>query len=498
MRRPTDGRDIALPVFAASGRENAPPASVDAGYPSLARYSPPMADTPSTRAPRLIVVPLVLGIIGSIALLIFAELGYQRLESAAQRVAASLELQSSLYEAHALVVDAEAGTRGYLLTGRDEYLGPYRDALPKIEQTSTRLRELTRTIGTPELRESASRLNTLIGKKLAEMEATLALNERSGRDVAFELMNTGIGRRTMDSIRAEVALMVQQQGRVWSEGASRWTNDLSIIRIGLQAMTAFTILLLIVVWMLVRRDTSHREQERLRLAGEQARLEAVVDERTAELSELSNYLQSVREDEKSRIARELHDEMGGILVGAKMDVAAAAKQLGQPDASNAEARLKRALKSLDDGIAVKRRIIEDLRPTLLDNLGLGAALDWLVRGTCERAGLGCTLNLDERADDLPPEQSIAIYRIVQEALTNVLKYAKAKNVAVDLVRSAGGVSLSFSDDGIGLPEDALSNHLSHGIAGIRQRVRALHGEFAIRGTPGHGTLIDVHLPVTEP
>jgi signal transduction histidine kinase len=457
-----------------------------------------MADstTAPARLPRLIAFPLVLGIIAALALLIFAELGYQRLESAAQRVAASLELQSALYEAQSLVVDAEAGQRGFLLTGRDEYLVPYREAQPKLDQTLTRVRELTRTIGTPELRDGAARLQTLTGKKLAEMEAILALNERSGRDVAFELLNTGIGRRTMDAIRAEVALMVQQQREVWSEGAARWANDLAVIRIGLQAMTAFTIVLLIVVWMLIRRDTAHRQQENLRLAGEQARLETLVEERTAELSELSNYLQTVREDEKTRIARELHDEMGGILVGAKMDVAAAQKAFNKAD-PQADARLARALKSLDDGIAVKRRIIEDLRPTLLDNLGLGAALDWLVRGTCERAGLKCSINLDERADALPPEQSIAIYRIVQEALTNVIKYAKAENVTVDLIRAPGTVSLSFADDGVGLPDDALSNHLSHGIAGIRQRVRALHGDFTIRGTPGEGTLIDVELPVAE-
>ena len=92
-----------------------------------------MADSFTTRVPRLIVVPLVLGIVAALALLVFAELGYQRLESAAQRVASSLELQSSLYEAQSLVVDAEAGQRGFLLTGRDEYLVPYREALPKIE-----------------------------------------------------------------------------------------------------------------------------------------------------------------------------------------------------------------------------------------------------------------------------------------------------------------------------------------------------------------------------
>ena len=156
-----------------------------------------MVDNAPPRAPRLIVVPLVAGIVGAIALLIFAELGYQRLESAAQRVAGALELQSALYETQSLVVDAETGQRGFLLTGREEYLVPYRDALPKIEQTWTRLRELARTIGTPELQDSATRLNVLIGKRLAEMEATLALYDRSGRDIALELMNTGIGRRTV-------------------------------------------------------------------------------------------------------------------------------------------------------------------------------------------------------------------------------------------------------------------------------------------------------------
>ena len=204
----------------------------------------------------------------------------------------------------------------------------------------------------------------------------------------------------------------------------------------------------------------------------------------------------MREEEKSRIARDLHDEMGGILVAAKMDVASAAKKLASTDSETAT-RLARASKSIDDGIAVTRRITEDLRPTLLDNLGIAAALEWLVRGTCERAGLVSTLNLDDRGEPLPPDVSIALFRIVQEALTNVVKYAKAKNVAVDLVRSAGGVSLEFRDDGVGLPDTALANRLSHGIAGMRQRVRALHGEFSIHGTPGKGTVIDVHLPLAQ-
>lgn len=455
-----------------------------------------MAAIRGRRTPVLIVIPLVLGIFGALAVLLFGELGYHRLESATQRVATSLELQATINELQGLVVGAETGQRGYLLTGNEEYLKPYRDALPQLEKTYDRMRELVAAVGAPDLRQSAARLNNLVGKKISEIEATLALYERSGREAAFDLINTGLGARTMDELRAQVALMSKQQRDVWTESTARWSRDLELLRVGLQIMTAFTILLLLAVWMLFRREQRHRDAELARRAEEQLRLAGVVEERTAELSELSNYLQTVREDEKARIARDLHDEMGGILVSAKMDVASAAKRIGEAN-PEAATRLARAMKSLDEGITVKRRIIEDLRPTLLDNLGLAAALDWLVKGVCERAGLQCTLNLDEGEAPLPPEVSIAIYRIVQEAMTNVVKYAKAKRVSVDLVRSAGGIALHFRDDGVGLPPSAPASRLSHGIAGIRQRVRALNGEFRIEGAPGAGTTIEVHLPVTE-
>jgi signal transduction histidine kinase len=453
-----------------------------------------MAAARARRTPMLIALPLALGILGAVVLLVFAELGYQRLESATQRVATALELQSTINEMQAHIVDAETGQRGYLLTGDAAYLQPFHDAVPQLDKTYDRMRELVSVIGSPELRQAAARLNNLVGKKVSEIEATLALYDRSGREAAFELVNTGVGKRTMDEIRAQVALMSRQQRDVWTEGTARWSRDLELLRVGMQFMTAFAVLLLVTVWLLVRREHRRREAELARRTDEQSRLEGVVEERTAELSELSNHLQSVREDEKARIARDLHDEMGGILVSAKMDLTSAAKRLGDSN-PEAGARLARAMKSLDEGITVKRRIIEDLRPSLLDNLGLAAALDWLVRGVCERAGLQCTLNLDDGDAPLPPEVSIAIYRIVQEAMTNVVKYAKAKRVVVDLVRSAGGIALTFRDDGTGLPPNVSSSRLSHGIAGMRQRVRALNGEFRIQGAPGAGTTVEVHLPL---
>ena len=200
----------------------------------------------------------------------------------------------------------------------------------------------------------------------------------------------------------------------------------------------------------------------------------------------------MREEEKSRLARDIHDELGGILVGAKMDVAWAAQRCKTTLPEAAE-KLDRALAVLDEGVEMKRRIIEELRPTLLDNLGISSALDWQVRQSCERAGLHCELNLADL--ELPPKVSIAIYRIVQEALTNITKYASARNVDVELLGDDEGVSLIVHDDGAGLPAGVESSRLSHGIVGMRQRVRALNGTFKISSRPGTGTTVEVYIPL---
>jgi signal transduction histidine kinase len=202
----------------------------------------------------------------------------------------------------------------------------------------------------------------------------------------------------------------------------------------------------------------------------------------------------VREEEKAKLARDIHDELGGLLVSAKMDVAWVAKRVHDRDAE-AVAKLERALQALDDGVEIKRRIIEDLRPTLLDNLGLAAALEWQVHEICDRAGLACELATPGDDSAIPPVTAIALYRIVQEALTNIVKYAHATRVTVFLGLDADTLTLLIEDDGVGIPEQAQHNRLSHGIAGMRQRVRALHGEFAIARRREGGTSVEVNLPL---
>ena len=256
-------------------------------------------------------------------------------------------------------------------------------------------------------------------------------------------------------------------------------------------MTVFALVLLLMVWWLLRREMRLREEKRLQLVVEREQLEAEVERRTAELSELSTHLQTVREEEKARLARDIHDELGGVLVSAKMDVALAEERLrGSPNAE-VSAKLKRAMELLDSGVTLKRRIIEELRPSLLDNLGLGPAVEWLAHQTCDRAGIVLKASVPADAPPLPPDISIALYRIAQESLTNILKYAKANKVELEIVQTADAVSMLIADDGIGMPSKSPTRRLSHGISGMRQRVRALGGEFSIHSTPGRGTMVEV-------
>ena len=459
---------------------------------------PRNADTPPVRRllPLKVLFPLLLGVALSLAIVVFSELGFRRLEATNRSMALSLEMQSTLHEIRALIIEAESGQRGYLLSGQPEYLAPYRAALPRIEERFKRLRALASQYGSPEQTERTVRLNTLIGKKLADLEATIALYEKGGRESALELVGTGLGLRTMDEISSAVATMGNDHALVANAGTERWSSDVAFARYGMQIMTGFTIALLLIVWILLRREIRQRDEKRRQLLAEQQRLESEVERRTGELSELSNYLQTVREEEKTRLARDIHDELGGVLVSAKMDVSWVEERMRNVDPEIA-AKLMRAQQSLDAGVLLKRRIIEELRPSLLDNLGLGPAIEWLAHQMCDRAGIEAHINVPVDSPKLPPATGIALFRIVQEALTNVVKYAKAKKVEIDLMQSPDHVSLVVSDDGIGIPEGAQNNRLSHGISGMRQRVRAMRGEFSIHGTPGRGTMIEVTLPLPK-
>jgi len=215
--------------------------------------------------------------------------------------------------------------------------------------------------------------------------------------------------------------------------------------------------------------------------------------RWRELSSLSAFLQTHSEREKQRLARELHDQLGGILTPAKMDLAWLIAHQG--DDPQFRDRMSRLSAMIDQGIDWKRRIIEELHPSLLDHLGLAAALRWYTDEACKAASVATEVRVDADVGRLTPDLEIALYRLVQESVTNACRHAKAKRVVVSIERADEGLRLTVVDDGIGIEDVGRAREQSHGLAGMSQRARALGGTFAVHSTKGAGTRVEVFVPL---
>ena len=204
---------------------------------------------------------------------------------------------------------------------------------------------------------------------------------------------------------------------------------------------------------------------------------------------------SLREQERTRIARELHDELAQSLTALKMDVTWLGERMPGSNAA-LEAKLHNMSHMLDVTVAATRRISADLRPLMLDDLGLVPAAEWLVQGFRSRTGVACELNISREHFDLPEPYATAIFRILQESLTNAARHANATLVEVTLGREEGCVMLTVQDNGDGFVTADPRKPLSFGLLGLRERVYLLDGEIRIESTPETGTRIEVRIPVT--
>jgi signal transduction histidine kinase len=217
-------------------------------------------------------------------------------------------------------------------------------------------------------------------------------------------------------------------------------------------------------------------------------LDRLVEARTLELSALSSHLQNLAEKEKSELARTLHDELGGLLTAAKMDLSWLQSRLDTPAHQE---RLTQLGSVLDEAMSLKRRVVEDLRPSLLDHFGLATALRTYVESTCGKAGITADIRLPDEDQTVPKDIAITLFRIVQEGLSNIIRHSGAKHVTLELGASGGEYSVSLQDDGHGFDPKGAHDGWRHGIMGMQHRVRALSGRFALESTPGQGTMLRV-------
>lgn len=227
------------------------------------------------------------------------------------------------------------------------------------------------------------------------------------------------------------------------------------------------------------------------------KLAELVEARTAELQQLSHSLIDLAEKEKAELARELHDELGANLTVAHMEVTAALRRI--PDKHSEPARhLARAREKILETTTLKRRIIEGLHPSLLESLGLAESLRALVDEYADASHIQCRTEIPEQFPELDAELGIALYRIAQESLTNIAKYAHASEVFVRLAHADGSIVLEIADNGCGLPEDFRERATAHGISGMQQRAAHFRGIFSIMcRTDGPGTRVMAMIPLPQ-
>ena len=408
--------------------------------------------------------------------------------------ARSYEIKRSLTAFQAIITTAESGQRGYLLTGQTGYLEPFFRATRNWRIEMERLRNLTADDAARQ--KDIVDLEAFTAAAVTRLEQTIAATDSPGQQGQADVAGTDRATATMDQVRSIVDRMLKEEDARIEALRAKVLQDVWLTVVVALFTTVMTVAVLIGLHQLLRRYVAARARAESALREANRRLNREVEERTSELTELSQHLIRVSEEEKAQIARELHDTLGSNLTAINMDLNWILKRL--PPQHEVRDRLLRSLQMLTETVELKHDVIEGLRPSHLDHLGLAFAMRTHCREFTRRTGVPCDVKVEEDFDDLDPAISIALYRIAQESLTNVTKHAQAESVHMELQREAGGLRLRIIDDGVGIAEGSASKPKSHGLVGMRERMRQIGGVLTIGGHGAQpGTIVEAFIPAAQ-
>ncbi|MCV0439112.1 MAG: CHASE3 domain-containing protein [Hydrogenophaga sp.] len=383
------------------------------------------------------------------------------------------------------LTDAETAARAYINSTDAGDLENYREAINEMESVRKGVFQLLTDLD-PQRTLALGDVGQHIDARAATLEQWVRLAEQGRAARAQELASGDQGRLRYAELRQEFEFVLERAAAIQTMARVSLYDALLINRVALHGL----VLLAVVALLLFLRQL--RESDR-REAQEHERLTTQVALRTTALRNLAGHHVHAREDERGRVARELHDEMGGLLTAMKLEIARLRRVPDVPAA--ALERLAGIELRLNEGIAVKRRIVEHLRPSSLDQLGLIPALDMLCRDA--GTGLGIPVHMHLSPVELDKDAELTVYRLVQESLTNVRKYAQARQVLVELGQTGTWVRVLVRDDGLGFDTESVpAGH--HGLMGMRVRVESHAGRLDVTSTPGSGTCVQAELPARVP
>lgn len=422
-------------------------------------------------------IVIALGVVG----MVVNESAYQHSEATLDRGIALTDARVKSAETLQQITNVGLYARSYILTAEPAEAEHYHVAVADLKTVKGAALALIAEIDREHL-ISVEPVERLIDEHLRVTRGWIDMVSRGERAPAIAAASSESSLARRDALSKAFSEVLSQAAGVQQKARLDLYDALMINRVAVHLLALATMLGLFLFQRQLHRGDRQMLEEGQRLA-------ARVKERTAELTEMATHLVNAREDERAHIARELHDEMGGLLTSMKLDFARLRRQPDLP--AKAVERILAIEARLGEGIALKRRIIEDLHPSALSQLGLVQALEILCREMAERLDKPVHAELQDVALDKPAQ--LALYRITQESLTNIGKYAGCTEAWVRLQAEGATVRLSVHDNGKGFDPQRVP-HGRHGLLGMRVRVESHGGTLRVDSAPGAGTTIVATLP----
>lgn len=408
---------------------------------------------------------------------------HREISRSRQRVAQAVLAIQAVENVSTLLLSAETSQRGFLLTGTQSYLQPYEQVLHEMPAALSDFEAASKGLdGDPVAARTMARL---AHSKFAEMSEAIRLYRRSKPEAALALVRTNAGQHLMEQAWQASKLLKQSYIHVFTQESNQLEqNNRRALRILAAGSVCVLAILIFSTIRLQRLFQKYRiTLEALQEGQEGYRL-------------LAHRLETVREEERAHLAREIHDELGQTLTTIKLGIATA-NRLTTSDPAGLAARLNEAVALTDQSIRSLRRIASELRPPLLDTVGLATALRAYTGELQERTGLQIQFVSDSTLPPLSPDQRITAYRICQESLTNVLRHSDATKASVSLFYAAGYLQLQVVDNGQGFIPQEAAGRRSLGLLGMEERAELVRGELLIASHPGEGAAITFRLPIAQ-
>lgn len=398
------------------------------------------------------------------------------------------------------LLQAENAQRGYLISLQNGYVTAD-EAINHLQEKRVHdllqvlEKHLDATDGKGRRREEAlQRIAADVESKITELQMSVTLAHNGNMAAATQMVHAAQGRARMAQFMRDTQLLIDDESRRVKELIASRDRTMKAGRLSVAASVLLVLILLVLALKKLIQEIIDRDRLRKELETDVVNFEQKLEERTGMLRTLAVDYQYDVERERRKLARELHDELGSILTATKMDISWVLRKVRDtsPEASE---KLARTIRHLDQGIQLKRRVVQDLHPSLLSTFGLIPALKALIESAAERNQWELDIVLPEEGAAIPEALGLIAYRVVQETLTNASKYAAATKVSVHLQVDERFLKLEIEDNGKGM-DMTREVAVTHGLKGMRHRVIAIGGKMRIESEPGKGMFTLALIPLS--